>query len=91
MSCVKRAAEDGEPIVRNMAYAFGEGETIVDQFMLGDEYLVAPVLEKGVGRRRVTLFSGKWENCADGAIYDAGEYEFDAPLDRLLYFKRVRA
>ena len=48
-SLALQAAKDGEPIVRHMEYAFpGQGfESSDDQYMLGDKYLVAPMIEKG--------------------------------------------
>lgn len=46
MQCAQASALSGEPIVRNMEYAFpGEGfEDCRDQYMLGDRYLVAPII-----------------------------------------------
>jgi len=42
------ASKTGEPIVKPMALAYPEAgyETIKDQFLLGNDILVAPVLEK---------------------------------------------
>lgn len=56
----KNAAVTGEPIMRYMEYEFpGQGfEKVTDQFMLGDEILVAPVLRKGCTQRTVKLPSG---------------------------------
>lgn len=52
----------GEPIVRYMAYEFPNDkvEEIIDQFMLGQKYLVAPVYEKNREGREVYLPQGKW-------------------------------
>ena len=62
MEQLEDTKETGEPIVRYMEYEFpGEGmETVVDQFMLGSRYLVAPVYEKGVQGREVYLPKGTW-------------------------------
>jgi len=45
-----------------MAYEFPEEpvETILDQFMLGEKYLVAPITVKGLREREVYLPKGKW-------------------------------
>lgn len=89
---VEHSEKTGEPILRNMEYQFpGEGlEKVTDQFMLGDNYLVAPVITKGAVTRTVKLPSGKWQSATDGKIYQGGEtIEVSAPLNVLPYFKRV--
>ena len=87
----ENACKTGEPITRHLAYEYpNEGfEREMTAFMLGDKYLVAPVLEKGVFQRTVRLPQGKWEYI-DGEIFDGGkEVTVDAPLDTLPYFKKV--
>jgi alpha-glucosidase len=53
----KECAVSGEPMVRNLEYEYpGKGyEDIKDQFMLGSNIMVAPVVEKG-GRSRKVIF-----------------------------------
>lgn len=62
MELLNRAWESGEPLVRYMTYEFPSEpvEEIIDQFMLGERYLVAPVYEKGKKGRDVYLPKGKW-------------------------------
>lgn len=90
MACAKEAAITGEPIVRNMEYAFPhQGYALIkDQFMLGDKYLVAPVVDdKDV--RDVVLPKGKWKD-EEGKVYKGGRtITIDAPLGRLPYFERM--
>jgi len=84
----QQAAKDGEPIVRHMEYAFpDEGfESNDDQFMLGDKYLVAPLIDKGFSRT-VKLPKGNWIDEL-GNKYKGGKVVFiDVPLDRLPYFQ----
>ncbi len=91
MECAKRASQTGEPIVRHMAYAFpGENfEDTCDQFMLGDDYMVAPMLTKG-NKRSVRLPKGKWIDDL-GLVRDGGcEFEMQVPIERLPYFKRAQ-
>lgn len=59
--------ETGEPIVRYMEYVFPHQglAAVTDQFMLGEDVLVAPVLEKGARERRVVFPAGVWRG-ADG-------------------------
>ena len=68
MEQLEKCVKGGEPLIRYMAYEFPmEGvEEIIDQFMLGDKYLVAPVYEKGKMGREVYIPKGTW-------IYDKKE------------------
>lgn len=62
MEQLEGAAETGEPVVRYLAYEFPEEQAaeIIDQFMLGSKYLVAPIWEKGRNERQVYLPKGVW-------------------------------
>jgi len=85
----KKAAQDGEPIVRHMEYAFpNEGfESSNDQYMLGEKYLVAPMVDKGE-TRTVKLPKGNWEDDL-GKKYKGGKVvTMNVPLNRLVYFVR---
>jgi alpha-glucosidase len=85
----QKAAADGEPIVRHLEYMFpNEGfESCNDQYMLGEEYLVAPMITKGT-QRTVKLPKGKWTDEL-GKTYKGGRsIVIDVPLNRLPYFKR---
>ena len=82
------ASKTGAPIVRPMALAYPDSgyEAIKDQFMLGDDILVAPVVEKGVDTRRVVLPQGDWQS-DDGKMVKGGRtIEIDAPLERIPHF-----
>ena len=77
----------GEPVVRPMDYAFpGQGfETCYDQYMLGDKYLVAPMLTPGT-QREVRLPAGTWTDEL-GNVYEGGRsLVIDVPLDRIPRF-----
>lgn len=65
---VRHAAVTGEPVLRPLAYHHpGYGDT-TDQFLLGEDILVAPVLEKGARTRTVALPPGRWVG-ADGSAH----------------------
>ena len=84
----KQSARTGEPMMRNLEYNFpGMGYAgIKDQFMMGDDLLVAPVIEKGAKTRKVVLPPGKW-HADDGRIYNGPvEIEVATPLERLAHF-----
>lgn len=88
--CAKTSATTGEPIVRHMEYSFpNEGfAECKDQFMLGDKYLVAPVVTPD-NKRSVQLPEGKWRDDT-GKVYKGGRiYEFEIPLHRLLFFEKM--
>lgn len=88
----REASQTGEPIVKPMAYAFpGQGyEMVKDQFVLGSDIIVAPVVWQGARERSVYLPEGDWR-AEDGTVYQGGgSIRIDVPLERLPYFKRIR-
>lgn len=83
----QKTAKEGEPIVRHLEYAFpNQGfDSCDDQFMLGDKYLVAPMIVKGT-TRDVRLPKGNWVDEL-GKKYKGGQtVKIDVPLERLPYF-----
>jgi alpha-glucosidase len=91
LTLAKEASKTGEPIVKPMALAFPEGgyEQVNDQFVLGNDIIVAPVVEKGARSRSVVLPQGNWK-ADDGNSYRGGQtVTIDVPLERLPYFKLV--
>jgi len=90
LSLAKESSSSGEPIVRYMEYAFpGEGfAECKDQFMLGNKYLVAPVLTPE-NVRTIKLPKGKWKD-DQGKNYKGGQtITMDIPLNRLVYFEKI--
>ena len=90
LDLARHAASTGEPIMRHLAYVAPEGgyEEVSDQFLLGDDLLVAPVLERGATRRRVVFPKGVWTSDADQTHQGPGEAVVEAPLGRLPWFRR---
>ncbi len=84
------AAKTGEPIVRHMEYAFPHQGFIdcKDQFMLGDKYLVAPMITPGESRR-VILPKGTWKDDTGKKFKGPVTVEIAVPLNRLPYFEKV--
>ena len=85
----KTSAASGEPILRPLAYVFPDAgcENIKDQFMMGDDLLVAPMVGKGVSRT-VLIPSGSWKADDGDVIAGPAQKTFEVPLARLLYFER---
>lgn len=74
LEAVQQAYETGEPIVRHMEYVFpGQGmERVMNQFMIGDRLLAAPIHEKGVTAREVWIPKGKWK-LGEAVLESSGE------------------
>ena len=87
----QQAAVTGEPIVRMMEYVFPQQgfEKITDQFMLGSNILVAPVVNGG-NSRKVVLPKGRWIDVMHGkTITGPRSIEVNVPLDELpVYIKK---
>lgn len=84
----QNAAITNQPVVRYLEYCYPHQgfAQIIDEFMLGDSVLVAPVLEKNKYKRNVKLPVGNWVYF-DGKEYEGpADIEVDAPLDVLPYF-----
>jgi len=86
----EKAGNDGEPILRSLEYNFpGMGYAdVIDEFMMGDGLLVAPVIEKGAVTREVVLPPGKWRDANGNVHTGPSKTTVDAPLEVLPYFLR---
>ena len=81
----------GIPMLRSMDFQYpGKGyELVLDQFMMGDDLLVAPVVEGGVKTRKVVIPEGSWR-ADDGTVVSGPKtVEVSTPLARLPYFERI--
>ena len=90
------AAEQGTPAMRTLFLQFPEDEAaweIDDQFMLGSDLLVAPVLEAGVSEREVYLPAGaRWAEIHSGETFDGGQrVTVAAPYEYIPVFRREGA
>lgn len=90
-SLYQKAAAEGEPIVAPLEFHFPHQglSRVKDQFMLGPDILVAPMLEPGT-RREIVLPDGTWM-ADDGTVYEGGRYSISVPINRLPYFKRINS
>ncbi|WP_084800307.1 glycoside hydrolase family 31 protein, partial [Promicromonospora kroppenstedtii] len=87
------AHADGQPVMRGLFHDFPDDPRawdVDDQFLLGPDVLVAPVLAAGVRERDVYLPAGsRWTDAATGEVHDGGTtVRAAAPLDVVPVFLR---
>ena len=88
----RMSGHTGEPMLRNLEYNYpGHGYANVnDEFMMGEDLLVAPVVEKGATERSVVLPPGTWI-ADDGELMDGpATVTVKTPLSRLPHFTLKR-
>jgi alpha-glucosidase len=90
-----QAAETGIPAMRPLIFEYPEREEFAgteDEFMFGDDILVAPVLHEGMTRRDVALPPGRWFNYwTDSTAIGGSQINVSAPMDRIPFFIRSGA
>ena len=81
----------GMPLARPVFFEGDEGTTnLFDEYLWGDAFLVAPVLQEGQTERSVYFPSGMWiDFWNDGAHQGGMSHAVSAPLDRLPLFVRA--
>jgi alpha-D-xyloside xylohydrolase len=95
MGLMREASRVGLPPMRPLFLEFPSDLRawhVEDQFMLGPDLLIAPVLTLGARDRRVYLPGGRdvvWVDIATGESYEGGRtVAVDAPLERIPVFAR---
>lgn len=88
--------ETGAPVMRPLAFEYPQDVRtylIDDEFLVGRDLLVAPVVGEGERKRRVYFPKGDdWVDWRTGARYEGGKsYDVDAPLEALPLFARIGA
>lgn len=95
-SLFAQSETDGIPPLRPLWFEYPDdpqSALVDDQYLVGTDLLVAPVLQEGSTKRRVYFPKGDdWVDWWDGSHHDGGSSEFvTAPLDRLPLFVRAGA
>lgn len=82
-----QSAQSGMPMMRPLFLVYQDEPYtagIEDQFLFGDAFLVAPILNAGHTSRPVYLPRGRWYNAWDDSLTAGPQIaRLDAPLDRL--------
>lgn len=91
VALAKRAAKDGEPMMRTLEYAYPNRgyAKVTDEFLMGEDLLVAPVVEKGATTRKVVIPPGRWLGDDGREVVGPTEIVVETPLARLPHFKRI--
>ncbi len=92
VTLAEKAAKTGEPILRSLEYNYpNKGyATVIDQFMMGEDLLVAPQLDKGAASRAVVIPPGTWQADDGTTVEGPKTVTVATPLARLPHFVRVR-
>lgn len=88
---MRQAHEKGTPVIRPVFYNMPSDERsweVTDQFFLGDDILVCPILYEKVTKRTVYLPAGSsWRELFTGLVYEGGQtIVCDAPIDIIPVF-----
>ena len=64
---------------------------VVDEFSIGEELIVAPVLVPKVREREVYLPSGVWKDGMDGSLRKGNRWlhHYPVPPDKIAYFVKM--
>ena len=92
VALIEEAERTGEPIVRALCYNDPEGgyETVTDECMLGRNILVSPILTEGTREKDVVFPAGVWQDACGNRYEGRQTVRLAAPLDTLLWFRRVK-
>lgn len=60
----------------------------MEEYLLGEKILVAPVIQEGATSRDVVLPTGSWKDGNNGTVYEGPQIlkGYPAPIDILPYF-----
>jgi alpha-glucosidase (family GH31 glycosyl hydrolase) len=95
LEIAKSSIEKGLPIIRPIFWVDPINEralTCDDEFLLGDEFLVAPVVTPKTTQRDVYLPAGTWQNYWTKENFAGPKLlpNHPVPLDVLLVFMRIK-
>ena len=82
VSLAKENTLRGTPAIRPLFYHYDEGllKDIKDEYLLGEDILVAPVIKSSAVSREVILPDDRWIHLFTKKEYSGGTYTVDAPI-----------
>ena len=86
-----RATETGAPVQRPLVFDYQYDQTVRDlddEYLLGGDLLVAPVVSAGVTARQVYLPAGRWYDWYTGEAHGGGYVIAPTPMERIPVFAR---
>ncbi|CAL8070661.1 unnamed protein product [Orchesella dallaii] len=94
LAAARQAEQDGSPINRPIWWVDPTDEitfTIDDAYMLGDNILVAPVVEEGAVSRDIYLPTGTWRAGVDDVVHNGPTWlrNYPAPLSVTPFFVKT--
>lgn len=96
IALAEEATRTGAPIIRPLWWIAPRDEEALQtdtEFLVGDDLLVAPVVEQGARVRDIYLPAGKWKDeLKGGSVLEGGRWYrgYSVPLDELAYFTLIR-
>ena len=91
-----KAVQTGNPIIRPLWWINPENETALtcnDQFLLGDRYLVAPIIKQNARSRDIFIPSGRWLDMlhGNGTVITGPTMltDYRVELEDLAYFQNM--
>ena len=87
----KRCVTESKPILRPLVYEWPEDSNVLycqDEYLLGNDLLVAPLLEENAHSREVYLPQGTWTDFFSGKIYTGSQTIIIDAGDKLPVFTR---
>ncbi|CAL8070663.1 unnamed protein product [Orchesella dallaii] len=94
LAAARQAEQDGSPMNRPIWWVDPTDEitfTIDDAYMLGDNILVAPVVEEGAVSRDIYLPRGTWRSAVDSVVHTGPTWlrNYPAPLNVAPFFIKI--
>lgn len=91
---VNQAMNDGKPLVRPLWMLDSEDEAcfqIENEFAIGEDIVVAPILFQAQTKRNIYLPEGIWKDGIDGSLRKGRRLiiNYHVPLDKVAYFVRT--
>jgi len=90
MEVMRNSVKTGEPALKSLEYEFpNQGYMNVnDQFLIGDKYMIAPIVSTN-DTRKVVIPKGKWR-LNNKIVSGSAVNTYTVALDEILIFEKVK-